>query len=89
MLLHIVSMEAKRLNPSAQIVAEIGQPKRYFPSGRVISETTDSLTWEVRLQPTVSSRVYTIKLKYKVGEYPRVFVTDPFPLDRYPGKKTP
>lgn len=86
MLQHIVSMEAKRLNPRAQIVAEIGQLKRYFPSGRGVSETTDSLTWEVQLQPTVSSRVYTIKLKYKVGEYPRVFVTDPFPLDRYPGK---
>lgn len=35
---------------------------------------------------SVSSRIYTIKLKYKVGEYPRVFVTDPFPLERYPGK---
>ena len=79
-------MEVKRLNPKAQIVAEIGQLKRYFPSGRVINETTDSLTWEVRLQPTELSRVYTIKLKYKVGDFPRVYVTDPFPLERYPGK---
>ncbi len=79
-------MEVKRLNPRAQIVAEIGQLKRYFPSGRVVSETTDSLTWEIQLQPTELSRVYTIKLMYKVGEFPRVFVTDPFPLDRYPGK---
>ena len=86
MLQHIVFMEVKRLNPKAQIVAEIGQLKRYFPSGRVINETTDSLTWEVRLQPTELSRVYTIKLKYKVGDFPRVYVTDPFPLERYPGK---
>lgn len=86
MLQHIVSMEVKRLNPRAQIVAEIGQLKRYFPNGRVVSETTDSLTWKIQLQPTELSRVYTIKLKYKVGEFPRVFVTEPFPLDRYPGK---
>lgn len=86
MLQHIVFMETKRLNPRAQIVAEIGQLKRYFPSGRVVSETTDSLAWEIQLQPTELSRVYTIKLKYKVGEFPRVFVTNPFPLEKYPGK---
>lgn len=76
----------KRLNPRARIVAEIGQLNRYFPSGRVINETMNSLIWEVRLQPTELSRIYTIKLKYRVGESPKVFVTNPFPLERYPGK---
>lgn len=79
-------MEAKKINPRAQIVAQIGQLKRYFPSGRVINETMDSLTWEVQLQPTELSRLYTIRLKYKVDDFPAVYVTDSFPLERYSGK---
>ena len=79
--------KTKRLNPSAQIAAEIGVLKRIIPDGRLIKHSSQSFVWECNLQPTPLSKKYAIKVFYTFGSAPSVYVTDPKPLDIYPGKK--
>lgn len=79
--------KTKRLNPIAHTVAEIGALKREIPDGRFIKQTPKSFVWECSLKPTPLSLQYTIKILYTYGEAPKVFVTDPYPLDKYPGKE--
>ena len=79
--------KTKRLNPSAQIAAEIGALKRDLPKGRFIKRSSQSFVWQCTLQPTPLSMQYTILIEYSFGKSPKVFVTNPNPLDKYPGKE--
>lgn len=76
----------KRLNPVAQITAEIGALKRLYPSGILLYKKPKSFSWSLEIAPTPLSRVYKIRVDYEYGETPKVYVTDPYPLDKYPGK---
>lgn len=77
----------KTINPVAQIVAEIGVLKRLYPEGKFVKKTSLSFSWSLKIQPTPLSNVYEIRIDYKYADYPKIYVTDPYPLDRYSGKK--
>jgi len=77
----------KKLNPIAQVTAEIGALLRLYPDGIFITQTSKSFSWTVVVCPTPLSQTYKIRLDYQYGDTPRVYVTDPYPLGKYPGKK--
>lgn len=58
-----------------------------IPQGRFLKQTSLSFEWDTEIQPTPLSQVYKIKVSYRYGEIPKVYVTDPYSLDKYPGKK--
>ncbi len=77
----------KTLNPVAQIVSEKVSLMRTMPQGCILKQTSLSFEWETEIQPTPLSQVYKIKISYRYGEVPKVYVTEPYPLDKYPGKE--
>ena len=77
----------KTINPIAQMVAEVGALKRLYPNGEFILKTPRSFSWSSKIQPSPLSNVYEIRIDYTYADYPKIYVTDPYPLDRYPGKK--
>lgn len=76
----------KTVNPTAQMVAEIGNLKRLFPEGELVSKGHLSFSWKTKIQPTPLSNIYEIRIDYTYADYPKIYVTDPYPLERYPGK---
>lgn len=83
-----MAQKQKILNPIALITAEIGALLRLYPDGVFITRTPKSFSWTVEICPTPLSMTYRIRLDYRYKETPKVFVTDPFPLDKYPGNNT-
>lgn len=77
----------KTINPIAQMAAEVGALKRLYPNGEFIKSTSRSFSWSSKNQPSPLSNVYEIRIDYTYADYPKIYVTDPYPLDRYPGKK--
>ena len=76
----------KNLNPFTKIVSEIASLKRLYPEGKLVYNNKLSFTWEMDVKPTPLSIVYRIKIVYRYGDIPKVYIVSPFPLDRYPGK---
>lgn len=76
----------KNLNPFAKIVSEIASLKRLYPEGKLVYNNKLSFTWEMDVKPTPLSIVYRIKIVYRYGDIPKVYIVSPFPLDRYPEK---
>lgn len=81
-----MAQRQKRLNPVAQVTAEIGALLRLYPDGTFVTRTQRSFSWTMFVCPTPLSQQYKIRLDYIYGETPKVYVTDPYPLDKYPGK---
>lgn len=77
----------KTLNPAAQIAAEVGALRRLYPDGTFIKKTSNSFCWTTIIKPTPLSDTYSVRIDYKYASYPKIYITDPYPLDRYPGKK--
>ena len=78
----------KKINPIAKIVSEIASLNRLFPEGSFLRKDSRSFSWTARIMPTPLSNEYQIRIDYKYSEYPKIYVTDPYPLDKYPGKKS-
>lgn len=83
-----MAKKKKTINPIAQMVAEVGALKRLYPNGEFINKTSRSFSWYSKIQPSPLSNVYEIRIDYTYADYPRIYVIDPYPLDRYPGKKS-
>ncbi len=75
-------MSKVEVNPAWKIGLEVAYLKKFFPNG-VVKSTTKDLVSKIDLQPTPLSRIYKIKIKYKVGCIPEVYVISPFPLPKY------
>ena len=58
------------------LTVQAGILKNYFPDSSVTT-TPSSLTWKASLVPTSLSSAYEVKLVYKLGKNPDVFVTAP------------
>ena len=82
-----MAQKKKILNPVAQIAAEIGALIRLMPQGAIKKRTSNSFVWEAEIMPTPLSMLYRIKIEYSYGKSPKVFVTNPYPLSKYPGMK--
>ena len=80
-------VKRSKLNPAAQITAGLIQLRHYFPNGKVIRKTINSLEWEVDLQPTSLSKTYRIRLQYQVGNTPKIYVVIPEHLEKHSCEK--
>ena len=76
----------RNLNPSAQCIAEREALKRLYPQGGWRKISPISFDWEMDIIPTPLSNKYRVKIRYKYGSDPKVYVIDPDPLDLFPGK---
>lgn len=63
------------------LVVQEGALKSYFPKSIIKRKGIYEFIWEGRLQPTVLSPTYTVKLHHKIGKSPKVYVLDPMPLE--------
>lgn len=61
--------------------------KSYFPDGRFTLETPSRIIWECDIRPTANSCIYRIKIDYKQGKAPLVYVVKPKPLQLAEGCK--
>lgn len=76
-----VKIKKKELNLPIQ-AAKI---KKRFPGSRIITYP-HQLIWKGSLTPSYWSDTYDIKIRYKIGMHPAVYVINK-KLQRYPGKK--
>lgn len=60
-------------NQGINIIVQAKKLESYFPKSTV-TRRVNNLLWKGKLQPTVLSDVYDIKLEYKVGFHPCVYV---------------
>ena len=67
---------------------QIDEMKYCFPSFTIISKSSHFVIWQGILQPNSSMNSYTIKIKYKLGERPKVFVIKP-KLENLPKQHIP
>ncbi|SOE21215.1 hypothetical protein SAMN06298216_1686 [Spirosomataceae bacterium TFI 002] len=68
------------------LVIQEGALKSYFPDSQVSRVGEKELIWKGTLKPTALSPTYTIKLHYKTGKNPTVYVINPKPLKLPEGK---
>ena len=54
--------------------------KRYYPNAVMESDMHSFLTWEEILKSSPLGDDYRVRLTYKLGEWPKVYVKDPLPL---------
>ena len=60
-----------------------------FPSSTYkINVSQKILTWDSILQPTEYGKSYSVRIEYKLGSAPEVYVTDPV-FDKYQAKGLP
>jgi len=63
------------------LVVQAYKLQHYFPDSKwTIDCCGGRLIWRGSLQPTDLSKPYQIKMVYKKGQHPDVYVTDPNPL---------
>lgn len=60
-------------NQGINIIVQAKKLESYFPES-TITRSVNKLVWKGSLQPTVLSDAYDIKLEYKVGFHPCVYV---------------
>jgi hypothetical protein len=72
-------MKLKRYFPrqrALSIATQVAVLKSAFPQGR-LTRTNDSIEWVGSLAPLESSREYQVRMSYKLGGFPAVFVLSP------------
>lgn len=60
--------------------------RRYYPNAVMESDMRSFLIWEEFLKSSPLGDTYRVKLTYKLGERPKVYITDPLPLILAPGE---
>lgn len=76
----MVKIKRKRIN----IFVQAKKIKKCYPYSKV-TKNSNKLTWKGTLKPTPISESYDIKLEYRVGYHPCVYVINK-KLELYPGK---
>ncbi len=66
------------------LIVQAAKLKKHYPKSRIITKP-DQLMWKWNLSPSFWSDSYDIKILYKIGCHPDVFVINT-KLQRYPGK---
>ena len=74
-------IKSKKIN----ILVQAAKIRNYFPNSKV-SVNHNKLVWKGILTPTPLSDSYDVKLEYKVGYHPCVYVVNRI-LELYPGEK--
>ena len=59
---------------------------RRYPTGEIADKKEDLLVWRWEVKPSPLSMTYTIKLVYRLGSFPKVYVVSPKPLTLATGK---
>lgn len=59
---------------------------RRYPTGEIADKKGDLLVWRWKVKPSPLSMTYTIKLVYRLGSSPKVYVVSPKPLALATGK---
>lgn len=62
------------------IAAQEGALRSYFPKARITKIGHDEFNWTHTLTPSPLSGTYKIRLNYKNGGIPKVYVIEPKPL---------
>lgn len=62
------------------IAAQVGLLKNMYPTSIVKNLHDKELVWQHKITPSPLSDEYILKLEYKIGYQPRVYVLDPYPL---------
>ncbi len=69
------------------LAAQLAMLKKHFPSSTSHMKSHEHFIWKTKLQPTALSEVYEIKIDYRMGSNPNVYVTSPKPLRLAEGHK--
>jgi hypothetical protein len=77
----MVKIKSREIN----IIVQAAKIKKCFPNSKVRT-TRNNLIWKGTLKPTPLSESYDIKIEYKLGYHPCVYVVNK-KLEFYPGKK--
>lgn len=75
-------IRAKELTVQEQYIAL----KRYYPNAVMKSDMRSYLTWEETLQSSPLGDEYKVKLSYRVGGHPKVYVIEPATLKLAPNR---
>lgn len=74
-----------RVSNPLNMAEQAGKIKHFFPNSKV-SLSQNIMTWKCTITPSPLSASYDIKLSYKQGEHPNVYVVAP-KLALHPGAK--
>lgn len=59
------------------ITAQVGLLRSMFPTSTVMNLRDKELVWRHTIKPSPLSDEYTVKLEYKIGSNPKMYVTNP------------
>lgn len=63
------------------VYSQLGKLRYYFPNSSFqIIGCDNGFVWKSELQPSELSSCYHIKIEYRLGKHPDVYVIDPYPL---------
>lgn len=60
-----------------------------LPGFRLVQRRSGSMAWEGCLQPTPTSTIYKVQIRYSPPEWPKVFVIEPEMMRRTPEERIP
>lgn len=78
-------MVRMRSKNAISIPGQISRLENDFPKGCVIFRSPRNFKWEMDIQPTPNSRIYRIRIRYTIGDRPKVYVIDPPFLEKAEG----
>ena len=67
-------MVRMRSKNAISIPGQISRLENDFPKGCVIFRSPRNFKWEMDIQPTPNSRIYRIRIRYTIGDRPKVYV---------------
>lgn len=74
-------------NKRLSVYTQNAMLKGFFPdSTSIITNINKELHWEGYLRPTAVSLTYKIKISYRIGSHPDVYILSPKPLQLAKGK---
>jgi len=62
------------------IAAQVGLLRSMFPTSTATNLRDKELIWQHKIKPSPLSEEYTVKLEYKIGASPKMYVVKPKPL---------
>ena len=80
----------KRVKPKPLTIVQqkVGITQKYTSLVESMSDKRDEVDCILRLQPSAESRVYRVRIRYRIRKEPKVWLLEP-PLTRHDGKLPP
>ena len=60
--------------------------RRMFPDSQISTQNGNFLVWKHKLSPSPMGDEYSVKISYRLGKRPNVYIVEPKPLKKAEGK---